>query len=410
MVDADRTQHSRRNVLKIGGSTLAGTVVTAGCLGTGSTGEQLTPTAGRGTVAMAPVGNVEFETPPETVVGEWGFVADVLTALGHGNTIAAMMDPSFWYTGFYEELDGVPARDPYSIPTIGTHDALKRETLYGLGADMLAIDPNKMINTYGLDRDDITELEENAAPFFGNHSRDDRGGGWPNYPSGESYQYYTIPGFVEKYGQVFDERDRAAALVEFYEETLDGILSDVPDEDPTVALLSAFANPENFGYWGVDRPVPNHDKPTYGRKQYRDIGVEDAFEGEYTGSSSESEALQIDSEALLEVDPDIIFFREAIRFVDVDESKLQYGNLYKQTRNILESDPVTQKITAVQEGNLYVGGTDNQGPIINLFQTEMLAKQLYPETFGTWPGVGEVPPDEELVDRDRLAEIVTGSV
>lgn len=409
MGNTGRTRRSRRDVLKIGGSTLAGTVLTAGCTGSGFVGDESTPTASRDTVAMAPVGNVEFETPPETVVGEWGFVADVLTALGHGDTIESMMDPSFWYTGFYEELDGVPARDPYSIPTIGTHDALKRETLYGLGADLLAIDPNKFITTYGLDSDDITELEANAAPFFGNHSRDYRGGGWPNYPSGEPYQYYTIPEFVEKYGRVFDEQDRAAALVEFYEETLEEILSDVPDENPSIALLSAFANPENFGYWGVDRPVPNHDRQTYGRKHYRDIGVEDAFAGEYTGAGSESEGLQIDSEALVEVDPDSIFFREAIRFVDVDESKLQYGNLYEQTREILESDPVTQELTAVQEGNLYVGGTDNQGPIINLFQTEMLAKQLYPETFGEWPGVGEVPPSEQLVERDRLAEIITGT-
>lgn len=401
------TRHSRRGVLKIGGSSLVGTVLTAGCTG-GLGSEQSTPTAGSDTVAMEPVGNVSFESPPETVVGEWGFVADILTALGHGNTIEAMMDPSFWYTGFYEELDGVPSRDQYSIPTIGTHDALQRETLYGLDADMLAVDPNKAITTYGLDGDDIAELETNAAPFFGNHSRDYRGSGWPNYPSGEPYQYYSIPEFVEQYGQVFDEGERATALVEFYEATREEILSDVPDETPTIALLSAFANPENFGYWGVDRPVPNHDKQTYARKQYRDIGVEDAFAGEYTSAGSESEALQIDSEALVEVDPDTIFFREAIRFVDVDESNLQYGNLYEQTRDILESDPVTQEITAVQEGNLYVGGTDNQGPIINLFQTEMLAKQLYPETFGEWPGVGEVPPDEELVDRDRLAEIITG--
>jgi hypothetical protein len=39
----------------------------------------------------------------------------------------------------------------------------------------------------------------------------------------------------------------------------------------------------------------------------------------------------------------------------------------------------------------------------------MLAKQLYPETFGKWHGIGETPTDEQLFDRERLAEIITGT-
>jgi iron complex transport system substrate-binding protein len=47
--------------------------------------------------------------------------------------------------------------------------------------------------------------------------------------------------------------------------------------------------------------------------------------------------------------------------------------------------------------------------MIDLFRTEMLAEQLFPETVGEWRGIGKTPPEEALVDRDRLAEIVTGS-
>ncbi|MFC6976564.1 hypothetical protein ACFQL1_23200 [Halomicroarcula sp. GCM10025709] len=88
---------------------------------------------------------------------------------------------------------------------------------------------------------------------------------------------------------------------------------------------------------------------------------------------------------------------------------MNYGNLYGATLEVIKSDPVTKGITAVKEGNLYAGGTGTQGPIINLFQTEMLAKQLYPETFGEWHGIGETPTDEQLFDRERLAEIITGT-
>jgi hypothetical protein len=55
-----------------------------------------------------------------------------------------------------------------------------------------------------------------------------------------------------------------------------------------------------------------------------------------------------------------------------------------------------------------------QGPIMNLFQLEMTAKQLYPDVFGSWPGYEdgesypEIPEDERLFDRERVAGIVTG--
>jgi len=59
-------------------------------------------------------------------------------------------------------------------------------------------------------------------------------------------------------------------------------------------------------------------------------------------------------------------------------------------------------------GALFVGGSPDQGPIVNTFQTEMLAKQLYPDEFGEYPGLGEIPTDEQLFDRGRIDEIVRG--
>ncbi|MFC6976964.1 ABC transporter substrate-binding protein [Halomicroarcula sp. GCM10025709] len=337
MSGQDHSRQSRRDILMKGSSALAGTVLLAGCSGTEGAGGQAetetetptdtatstpgddsdgteTTTENRYTAAMEPVGELTLDEPPEFVIGGWGFVADVLTALGHGDKIKAMRraNGAFWFTRFYEELPGVPVRDLVGMPAIQTRSRdLKREYLFGLDADLFAIDPNTLIASHGLSHQDISTLEDRVAPFFGNDSRDKRGTGWPNYPDEESYPYYTIPEFVEKYGELFGEREKAAELNEFYENAIDRILSDVPDEKRNVAHMSAMRNPEDAGFYAVSQPTPDHDLPTYARKQYREIGVEDAFAGEYEGGTlSRHGNLQIDSEKLAAIDPEVIIFSE----------------------------------------------------------------------------------------------------
>jgi hypothetical protein len=43
-----------------------------------------------------------------------------------------------------------------------------------------------------------------------------------------------------------------------------------------------------------------------------------------------------------------------------------------------------------------------------MFQTEMAAKQLYPDEFGSYPGYGDLSEEEQLFDRERLAAVVRG--
>jgi hypothetical protein len=84
-------------------------------------------------------------------------------------------------------------------------------------------------------------------------------------------------------------------------------------------------------------------------------------------------------------------------------------------RETLASHPVGQELTAVQNDRVHAQGMRYQGPIMNLFQIEMTAKQLYPDIFGEWPAYEdgnhypEVPEDEQLFDRDRVASIITGN-
>jgi iron complex transport system substrate-binding protein len=67
-------------------------------------------------------------------------------------------------------------------------------------------------------------------------------------------------------------------------------------------------------------------------------------------------------------------------------------------------------VTAIAEGRVYPHHEFEQGPVINLFNTEQLAKALSPETFGDPTGMDPVPDGERLFDRQRVADVVTGDL
>jgi ABC-type Fe3+-hydroxamate transport system substrate-binding protein len=414
--------------MRYGGGLVASAAL-AGCIGDDSPGgaqgeatptESQTPTPtetpeptrtdtpGPHTATIEPVGEVTFEEPPETVVCGWGFVADVLMALGRGDAVVGMARPGFWYQGFYDLLPGVSMRETDEIPaTVSKSYTVKEELLYELDPDLLATDPNRFIAWYRLEPSTVERIRGDIAPFFGNESRSKRSPGWPNWPGGEPYSYYGIPEFLTRYGELFGEEARAQAMVDLYETMIEDITSRIPpkSERPTIGLLSAFTNPENRGFFGVTDPIPALDE-THERRQYGHLDVVDAFEGHYADEQGHFD-LKADFEGLLDIDPDVLVFNEAVNALG---GQNVYGNAdaYEQTLEVLRTDEVGSQLTAVQNDRLYPGGTGSQGPIINLFQTEMLAKQLYPDEFGPWRGLGETPESEQLFDRQRVADIVNG--
>jgi ABC-type Fe3+-hydroxamate transport system substrate-binding protein len=429
-----RSGPTRRDYLTYG-SGLAASVLAAGCLdgsglgadATTSATETTTPPTETATAtddaetteasaeepytaSIEPVGELEFEERPEKVVGGWGFVADVLMALGEADSIAGMARPGFWYQGFYELLPGVSMRDTTEVPaTVSKSYRVKEELLYELDPDLFATDPNRFIAWYQQDPSAVERFQDEIAPFFGNESRSKRSPKWPNWPTGEAYSYYGIPEFLDRYGQVFRKQERAQAMIDLYESTMADVTDRVPprSQRPTVGVLSAFTNPENRGFFGVTKPIPALEK-THELKHYGDLGVVDAFEGQYPDSGGHYD-MKADFEALLEVDPDVLVFKEAVNAIG---GQNVYGNAeaYEQTLEVLRTDEVGKQLSAVQNDRLYAGGTGSQGPIVNLFQTEMLAKQLYPDEFGPWRGLGETPESEQLFDRQRVADIVTGDL
>ena len=400
----ENTARTRRDTLKYG-ATAAASIGLAGCsnLADQSSGNGTPNGSGSYTATMPPVGELSLEEPPSSWVGGLGFTADVLTALGQADGAVGMADPRFWYTGFYDFLDGVSVPPSDELTQITTEERdTDLEAVYELDPDLMAIDPNILLSIYGLDEDEAREIQDTVAPWFGNESRRKRFDGWTYWPDGEEYAYLSVPAYVTKYGALFGERSRADALLDLYVPFIEDVRARVPEESDrrSMALVNGRYNPENRDGWVVYNPKSEVEK-TWGKKQYRDLDVVDAFEGAYGGESS----VKVDYEGLLEYDPDVIIFNFGITYRDFEGR-----NYIDQQREHLEDDPVGSQVTAVQNDDLYVGGTPYQGPIINMFQTEMAAKQLYPSEFGAYPGYGELSADEQLFDRGRLAGIVNGDI
>ncbi len=85
---------------------------------------------------------------------------------------------------------------------------------------------------------------------------------------------------------------------------------------------------------------------------------------------------------MLEADPDVILHLWGItpRYAIED------------VRQRLETDAAGSELTAVKNERVLASGMRYQGPIMNLFQLEMTAKQLYPERFGECPATRSASP------------------
>lgn len=406
----DDTAHgtpTRRDYVKYGGAVV-GAGLLAGC--TGGEGDDAAQTesengagdtseeTGESTaydVCMEPVGCVEFEEPPTSWLGSFGFIGDLGLSLGIQDDVAGMVFPSTWYTGWYDELPGVSVDTDAIRGIVDDDGAADKEAIYEIDPDIIAVDPNLLTNNYGFDADDIAEIEANVAPFFGNRSRNKRSEGW----SAEPYAYYGIDEYVETYGRVFGREERATAINELFTETIADIRDRVPPTEnrPSIGLIHpTWPDPQN-GEFAIYNPISEVEK-VWGKKQYRDLGVVDAFEGLYDGESS----IMADYELLLDIDPDAFVFHFGV--LNTEDGAVE------ATREAMRGDPLGSELTAVEDDLLHLGGTAYQGPVTNLFQTEMLAKQLYPEEFGEWHGPGETPEEEQLFDRQHVADIINGDI
>ena len=191
---------------------------------------------------------------------------------------------------------------------------------------------------------------------------------------------------------MFQQRERYAAFREYHDEFVTKIQTQLPsaDERPNVLLTYALEDePETFS------PYRLNDKGT-SKKQWRDLGVADALAGTGIDGLSTSNRGKIDYETVLDVDPDVLLVRGHER-----KSAAEFRDTVLA---FMRDHEVASELTAVRNGRVYRGGFLYQGPIQNFFLTERAAQQLFPDVFG------EVTGDEQLFDRQRVADIVAGDV
>jgi len=364
---------TRRSIL-LGAGALASAFAT-GCVGSGGEpapsgdNESDTPASAEGaySACLEPTGCVSFDEQPETWIAyQYGY-GDMGVALGKADGYLATNRPENYPDGFYDELPAV-SFDAGSLTDINSGD---KELFFELDPDLLLMDPNNAAGRFGWDQSDIEELESGVAPFFGHFNR--RYG----YTFQEDYEVMSLMETFEAVAELFGERGRYERIASLHDGMKERIDDSLPPESerPTIALLGGGSDPENG-----DFALLSALGDGYETKQYRDLGVGDVLEGVDGADPWHT----TDYEGLLELDPDAVVVHWTVQMSD-DEFAAEFVEP-------LEDHPVGSELSAVDSGRVYRGGSAEQGPIINLFQTELAAEQLYPDEFG----------GEELFDRDEL--------
>lgn len=383
---------TRRAYVKCG-ATIVGGGLLAGCTGDSGTGTDPDGTDGDGeggtyTVTMAPMGEVTFEDVPRSVFTRLTHLAGMAFALGRGDDVNAMHAPEYYHAlwnQFTPRLDGV------SLDWRGLYSSWEpdKEKLYELDSDVHLADPASVTALESWTESDVDEIGEHVGPWFGNTFSDRNRD--PSVEWTDRYQHYTLWEQFEAVADVFHERERYEALAEIHANVLDTIDERLPPvaERPTAAMVG-MSDVESIYAYTLDAPgfLTAHTRP---------LGAVDAFGDELSSGDT------VDMEAMLEANPDVV---------------LSLGGMHPETdmaeiRTELEGHPVAREIAAVQNDRVYAQGARYQGPILNLFQLEMTAKQLYPDRFGEWPTYvagpyPELPADEQLFDRQQVADIVDG--
>jgi iron complex transport system substrate-binding protein len=363
---------TRRDTLRYGGALLAGGAL-AGCAGSAEDGTG----GGDGsyTVSIEPVGEVTFDSVPETWVANNGSWADMGIALGLEPPEGIWLTRRY-HTQYYDAVDGVSV-DKSDMASL-YQDGVGKEQFYDFDADVHVIDPNFLMNRFSdWKQEDVDEIRDTVGPFFGNCIYAQ------HYPWHDDYRYYTLYEAFEKLATVFQRTDRFEAFEAVHDDFESNLAPVVPGvaERPEVAVLWGVGDqPEQFYPYAIGEGT--------GFKHLNQLGVRDAL-AESDIKDFHASRAAIDLETLLNVDPEVLMLRgyEATSASEFQRTVVEF----------LQDHAVASELTAVQNGDVYRAGGLYQGPITYMVLTERTAAQLY--------GV-----DEQLFDRTRVANIVAGDI
>ncbi|KTG10903.1 Fe3+-hydroxamate ABC transporter substrate-binding protein [Haloprofundus marisrubri] len=324
-------------------------------------------------VSMEPVGAVEFEEAPQTWFPYTGDYADMGVALGQADGLSAIGVRARFGAHLYEELPGVSVNKEELTQL--WQDGTSKEIFYELDADVHIVDPNFMVNRLQWSQSDVDEIDSNVAPFFGN-TIFSRVYSWHDYADYSMYEAF------EKVAQMFQQQERYDAFEAYHDEILATVESRLPSETPDVAVLyPAEMPPESFYPYLIGSGTQS--------KHWNDLNVGDAL-AQNDVTDAQAGGSTIDYEALLEIDPDAI----AVRL----QGEITQEYFEQEIVSHLRNHDIASELQAVEDDRVVYGGLTYQGPIIHLFQLERAAQGLYADEFG----------DEQLFDRQRVADIVTG--
>ena len=381
-------ESTRRDYMRYGGTIIGGGLL-AGCLGDDGSSPDATADGEGYTASIAPVGEVTFDAPPESIFTRLTHLAGMAFALGRGNDVNAMHAPAY-YDALWNQF--TPRLEDVSLDWTGLYSSWEpdKEELYELNSDIHLTDPASMFALKSWSMDDLEEIEDNVGPWFGNKFSDRNEA--PPEEWADQYEYYTLWEQFERVARALDERERYQALEEIHTDLLETIESGLPStaERPTAVLVGMSDIDSIYAY--------TLDTPGFLTAHLRPLEPVGAFDGTSSGDT-------VDMEVMLDADPDVIF---------------AMGGMHPDTdivaiRENLADHSVAREITAVEDDRVYAQGARYQGPILNLFQLEMTAKQLYPDQFGSWSTYEsgpypEIPADEQLFDRQQVADIINGQL
>jgi len=188
-------------------------------------------------------------------------------------------------------------------------------------------------------------------------------------------------------------RERYEQLRSVHEELIETIQTNLPPQEERPTAVRVTLGDGKFWTYHLNRPG-------FWLADTRPLAANDAFGDETWNGLWGS----VGYETMLEADPDVTLHLWGMtpRY-DIDD-----------IRRRLAAHSVGKELAAVKDNRVYAHGMRYQGPIMDLFQIEMTAKQLYPDVFSEWPTdenedhYPEIPPDEQLFSRDRVAKIITG--
>jgi len=421
--DTDTTRQeapTRRDYMKYGGTIAVGGML-AGCAGDNTGAADDTPESSNNeetsnaedadtetgtdepeewSVTLKPSGTMTFSEVPERFTVYSPAMGDIMTLLGQIDGLAAIRRPGENFpTRHFERLPGVEIDMSNVLDFFpGGADSADKEVFYEADPDINLIDPGICTEYLGMTEEDVEEIGENVAPFFGSDMR--------RRQLSEEHPYYSLYEGIEKFARAFQEMERFEAVSELREEFVSTVeLPDVSEREWESFMIGHGNWWEDFSEFFPARATA----PGYSMQPFHDLGFEaenNAF-GDVIPDGDPS--VTVDKEAVLEADPEIIIWYGGT-LMNQDGGWDAFGTNGQWEEDVVQAfkdDPVLSEVTAVQEDRIVPTGTYGGGPVKTFFVTEDLAKALYPEEFGEFKFRG-YSEDEQIFDHQRLADIING--